>query len=122
MQGFLFILRSIFYFYGSMFMCLYVSLFPSIQKTFIQKLHCHFASFCVSFIILLTCITFSLVVLLLCIPRLFMNSDFFILFLANWLGGTSSEAPSNKSVKSIITGANLPKPKLHASLLPWTKI
>jgi hypothetical protein len=38
------------------------------------------------------------------------------------LGGTSSEAPSNKSVKSIITGANLPKPKLHASLLPWTKI
>jgi hypothetical protein len=42
-------------FYGSMLMCFYVSLFPSIQKTFIQKLHGLFASFYVSCIIFLMC-------------------------------------------------------------------
>ncbi len=52
------------------------------------------------------------------IPRLFMNSDFFILFLANWLGGILGEAPSRESVKNIIAKVDSPKPKLHASLLP----
>jgi hypothetical protein len=33
---------------GLMFLCLYVSLFPSIQKTFIQKLNCLFIALCVS--------------------------------------------------------------------------
>jgi hypothetical protein len=52
-------------FYGFMYLCFYVSLFPSIQKTFIQKLHHLFASVYVSCIVLLRCVTFSLVVLLL---------------------------------------------------------
>jgi hypothetical protein len=47
-----------------------------------------------------------------------MNSDFFILFLANWLGGILGEAPSRESVKNIIAKVDSPKPKLHASLLP----
>jgi hypothetical protein len=51
-------------FYGFMYLCLYLSLFPSIQKAFIQKLHHLFVVVYVSCIILLTCVTFSLVVLL----------------------------------------------------------
>ncbi len=43
---------------------------------------------------------------------------FFILFLANWLGGTWGEAPSSESVKSVTTWVDLPKPMLHASLSP----
>jgi len=56
-QHFLFILWSI--------ICFYVSLFLSIQKTFIQKLHRLFASFYVSYLMILTCVTFSLVAFLL---------------------------------------------------------
>jgi hypothetical protein len=44
----------------------YVSLFPSIQKLFIQKLLSLFASVYVSCFVLFTCVTFSLVGLLLC--------------------------------------------------------
>jgi hypothetical protein len=58
--------QMVLYFYGSMLMCFYVSLFPSIQKTFIQKLHCLFAGFYVSCIIFLICVKFSLVIFLLC--------------------------------------------------------
>jgi len=50
-QGFLFILRSILCFYGFMFLFFYVSLFPSIQKPFIQKLHRLFVGVYVSCII-----------------------------------------------------------------------
>jgi hypothetical protein len=64
----LFVYRSsmVLCFYGSMFLWLSISLFPSIQNTFIHKLHHIFARFYVSCIIFLTCDTFSLVVLLLC--------------------------------------------------------
>ncbi len=108
--------------YIAMFLCLYVSLFPSIQKTFIQKLHRLFASFNVSCRMILTCVTFPLVAFKKKnILGLFLSSDSFILFFANWLGGTSREAPLNESVKIVATRANPPKPRLHASLLPWTK-
>jgi hypothetical protein len=56
------------------------------------------------------------------VPRLFLRSDFFVLFLTNWLGGTSREAPSSENVKNITAWANPPKPKLHASLSPWMEI
>jgi hypothetical protein len=44
-----------------MFLCLYASIIPSTQKTFIQKLNCIFVGFYVLCILFLTCITFSLV-------------------------------------------------------------
>jgi hypothetical protein len=62
---FLIYFKSIICFYDFMFLCFYVSLFPSIQKTFIQKLHRLFASFYVSCFMILTCVTFSLVAFLL---------------------------------------------------------
>jgi hypothetical protein len=43
-----------------MFLCLYASIIPSTQKTFIQKLNRFFVGFDVLCILFLTCITFSL--------------------------------------------------------------
>jgi len=63
---FLSILRFIIYFEGYVFLCLYVSLIPSIQKTFIQKLNSFFASFHASCLLCLTFVTFSFYLLLLC--------------------------------------------------------
>jgi hypothetical protein len=37
------------------------------------------------------------------------------------LVGTWGEAPSSESVKNIATRVVMPKPRLHASLSPWTK-
>ncbi len=104
---FLCLLRSIFCFQGYRFLCLYVSLTPSIQKTFIQNLNCLFVSFHVLCLLFSTCVTFSLV--------LFFNvlHSRFIIFLVDWLGGTLGEAPSNENVKNITIGVDSPKPRLH---------
>jgi hypothetical protein len=100
-QHFLFILQSILCFYDFMFLCFYVSLFPSIQKTLIQKLHRLYKFLCFMSYdfnmchIFISCISFVFYIL-----GLFLSSDFFVFcFCANWLGGTSHEAPLNKSVK-----------------------
>jgi hypothetical protein len=47
---------------------------------------------------------------------------FFVSFLVDWLAGTRGEAPLSKSVKSLASRTHAPKPKLHASLLPLTKV
>jgi len=47
---------------------------------------------------------------------------FFVSFLADWLVSTLGEAPLSESVKSLASRIDAPKPKLHASLLPWTKV
>ncbi len=47
---------------------------------------------------------------------------FFCSLLVNWLGGTSSETPSNESVKNVRALIDSPKPSLHAFLSPWMKI
>jgi hypothetical protein len=47
---------------------------------------------------------------------------FFVFFLVDWLAGTRGEAPLSKSVKSLASRTHAPKPKLHASLLPLTKV
>jgi hypothetical protein len=49
---------------------------------------------------------------------MFLSNDFIVLFLANWLGSTLGETPLSERVKNIATGPDLPKPRLHASLLP----
>jgi len=48
----------------------------------------------------------------------FFNSVFFIFFLVDWLANTWGEAPSSENVKSVASGAYLPKPRLHAFLSP----
>jgi hypothetical protein len=70
-----------FFFLRYMFLCFYVSLFPSIQKTFIQKFHHLFIGCYVSYLQLLTFVTFSLVLLLLCLTFLGCFWDFSFSFL-----------------------------------------
>jgi hypothetical protein len=70
-------------FHGCIFTCPYFLLFPSIQKTFIHKLHRLFPSFYVSCIILLICVSYSLVTLVLCFTflgyfRIVIFSFFFL--------------------------------------------
>ncbi len=57
-----------------------------------------------------------------CTLGLFLNSDFFILFLIDWLASTWSKVPSSESVKNIASKVDLLKPRLHASWLPWMEI
>ncbi len=78
-QHFLFILQSILCLYDFMFLCFYVSLFPSIQKTLIQKLHRLYKFLCFMFYnfnmchIFISCISFVFYIL-----GLFLSSDFFV--------------------------------------------
>jgi len=65
-----FLFRFYSFFLRYMFLCPYVSLFPSIQKTCIQKFHHLFAGYYVSYFQFLTCVTFSLVLFLLCLTFL----------------------------------------------------
>jgi len=72
--SFIVYIKDYFYFYGYMFI-------PSIQKTFIQKLNYLFVGFYVLCLLLLTCVTFSLILLLLCLRSLVVSKKKKIFFL-----------------------------------------
>jgi hypothetical protein len=81
-------------------MCLYVSLIPSIPKTFIQKVHNLITGFYVPCLLLFTCVTFSLVLLLLFyILRLFLRFFSFFSLQIGW------EAPQVKHLQTKVLKA-----------------